>query len=517
MLTNKGASHGLRRRLLWAFGAQSSLVAVRAAQQLLTVPILIWGWGIETYHDWIIIFNATNFLSVLDLGMQLYFGNVFLFAWSSKDYGTYRRSIGIAFWFYGCIITLCIIALGLTLKFVPWQALLSVQTLDNNSFNWTVGILAIATLILLPSAIPTALYRAKGDYGSSIAISTIGEMLRGVGLCVAVIVGATPPVAATVYFGVALSLWIFLGVNQYRRYGEFPIRMEFPNWLETTEVVRKSSLYFTHTIITPIITNVPVLILASVAAAPTIVVAFSISRTLCGFIRQLVLQINLPVGMEMAQLLSQGHDALLRKVFLTIARISAGISGLLVGLTMVLSGPLITLWTRGHVAYDSMLIIWLLFPIILVAPAQAAYNIFTFTNMPRALALANTLYAISAIFLSAVLTRYFLSVGTAVGLGVSEICAIGILLPVVACRHLSISAMTYFRVSLFIAAASYFLGYIVAWALIAIIGNIDILKVFVVGLLWTTILAVPALYIIPPSDVRRDLLTRLISRLSAWR
>ena len=103
------AKIGVRRRLFMSFGSQSVAILLRIAQQFLLVPILIRGWGIELYADWIIISSAAGFLAMLDFGLQAYFINALLVAWSKKDLVAYRRLISTAIFIYGAIILLSLI------------------------------------------------------------------------------------------------------------------------------------------------------------------------------------------------------------------------------------------------------------------------------------------------------------------------------------------------------------------------------------------------------------------------
>src|SRR5262249_48895872 len=81
---------GLGARLLRSFGFQSLDVVLRVVQHLIIVPVLIWAWGADLYQDWIVLLAATNFLSILDFGMQTFFVNSMLVAWTRQSLKAYR-------------------------------------------------------------------------------------------------------------------------------------------------------------------------------------------------------------------------------------------------------------------------------------------------------------------------------------------------------------------------------------------------------------------------------------------
>ena len=66
------ASHGW----LANFGAQALSLVSSLLERLIVVGLLLRGWGPDVYAGWTVLLSAAGALSLADLGMALYFGNL---------------------------------------------------------------------------------------------------------------------------------------------------------------------------------------------------------------------------------------------------------------------------------------------------------------------------------------------------------------------------------------------------------------------------------------------------------
>jgi O-antigen/teichoic acid export membrane protein len=505
---------GTKRRLFWSVGAQFIAIALRVVQQLVLVPVLIWGWGAELYQDWIIVFSATASLSMFDLGMQIYFNNALQIAWSRQDIRAYRRLIATGFGTYAVILSAAVLLLTGTLSVFSWSALLGTRGMSPSAVLWTAGLLATATLVLIPFCILTGVYRARGDYGLSATVSTAADVFRAFGACAVVTFGGPPIIAAWVYFGIALVAWILVVLDQRRRYGEAPLAIDLPTMQETKLAASKAALYMAPTFVTPVVANGPVILLGMLSTTPGAVVTFVVSRTFTGVIRQMVQQLCFGVGGEIGRKHALEDFAGVRRLLTGAGRLAAGTAGLLGGIGLVLAEPFIRIWTHGQVPYDPWLVNALIVTIILTAPAQAAFMIFLFTNKPAVLPLANGGYAIGTLVFCALLIGNFSALGAAIGTGLAECLSMGLLLPYVACREVSLPFLPSLRhwgaIALLGSGVSY--GAAIAIARFLPVANFSSLIEFAV--LWTIVIAIPAFFLVADRTLRDWILRQARSRIS---
>jgi O-antigen/teichoic acid export membrane protein len=500
--SSKSGGHGIRHRLSRGIGAEACAMLLRIAMQLALVPILIRAWGVDLYQDWLIVFSASALLATLDFGMQLYFGNLLLIAWSRDEPVAYRRAISNAMMLYACVLACAVAALAVSAFIVPWASVLSVGVMNARDVLWTGGLLAGAGLSLIPLGVVTAIYRARGDYALSIGVSVFGDALRGIGVCVAALLGAGPGLAAGAYTIVALLTWLVVGLDQRKRYGEFPLGLTIPTRREFHDAFLRSGLYAVHFAMNPIVTNAPVILLGAAGLQQGAVAVFAVTRTLVGFARQIVAQPSLLVGMEMGRLHSVQDGTRLRRVFLDASRMMSGAAGMIVGCLLVVAEPLIRIWTHGAIRYDSNLVMAFFLFVMLNTPGQVAYNIYQFTNRPGILAVAGGGYAIGTVVFCLLLIGKFSAAGAAAATGLAEFLTLGVILPFLACRDLAISFPLYITRSYAIAATGFAISYGIARGLDTLISGQTVVNLAALGIVWAIGVCIPAFFLLFAAESR---------------
>lgn len=491
-----GGQHRVKWRLFWSFGAQGLALGLRIAQQIALVPILIAGWGADTYADWIVLASAASLFSFLDFGIQTYYGNALLIARSKLDAVSYRRYFAVAMGIYAVTIALAGLILAASVAFVSYPDFLGTTVMDPHEALVTFGILAAATFVLIPFGIVTSVYRAHGDYARGGVISTLSEAIRCLGICLVVLLGLPPTAAAGVYFVIAVVFWVAVVVDQKQRYREALFSAALPTLSELKEGALGAALYLAPTIVTPLVLNSPILILGSVGGAPGAVVAFSVSRTLTGLVRQVVHHLCHPIGAELSRQQASGNDVRVQRIFVAAGRLVSGLAGLLSGLTMIIAAPFLEIWTHGSVLYDPWLVGLFLAGIVMCAPSQVALLLFQYNNQPRFLVLACTAQGVATLVLCALLAAGFSAPGTAAAVGLAEFLTIGVLVPFAATRTIAIATLPFLLFSYGVAALGLALGYGAARALAAVLDINSLWNIVALCGAWFSIIAVPAFFML---------------------
>ena len=498
----------VRVRLLSSFSAQSASLLLRTLLQLILVPIFLRGWGAALYADWLLVFSTAGFLSVLDLGMQTYFGNALLSAWSRQQPLEYRRILGIALVLYAAVLSTAVavlVGIGLGLS---WSRVIATSTADEATVAWTFGLLAASTLVLILTGLLTAVYRARGDYGLSTATAAIAEVLRGLATCVVVGAGGSMVQAAVAYLATAVAYWIGALVDQKRRYGEIPLTLAFPDGREFLAACSHAARYFIAGFAPTVLLNAPVLMIGRLSPATGGVVAFVTLRTLTGLVRQIVHQLSHAVGGEIGHRYAREDRTGTRQLLLTAGRLVSGVGGLLVGVVFVAAGPFLALWTRGQVIYDAWLCAAFLAAILATAPAQVAYMVFHYTNRPNVLVIAGGIQIVVAILLCLLLIGRYSVFGAAVGTGAAEFLSIGLLLPFAACRSVAYSTGRYLAGCLAVAGVAGAASVGIALALSRLMPVRTYIEIVSFGVVWSVLVAGPAFYLLLPRHLRHWLLDR---------
>ena len=87
---------GVARRI--AAGTASGFLghAINIAAQIVVVPLFLWAWGAEGYGEWLTVFAAVAYVSVLDFGMGMYVVNRLTESCAAGNRAEYRRVLGMA-------------------------------------------------------------------------------------------------------------------------------------------------------------------------------------------------------------------------------------------------------------------------------------------------------------------------------------------------------------------------------------------------------------------------------------
>lgn len=493
---------GVRRRLLWTFGTQSLAILLRVAQQIALVPVLIRYWGTDLYQDWLILFSASGFLSILDLGMQVYFGNALLIAWSHRDVGAYRRHLGIAMCLYSIVLTLGALVLLTSTAFVSWPTLLGASAMTAAAAIRTAGLLSLATLLIIPFGVVMAVYRAHGNYSRGGFIVITAEALRGFGIILVALLGGAPAAAACVYLSVAIVFWIGVLLDQKRCYGEFSLSLALPSRQEAREALVKSAMYLVPTITTPVVMNGPILLLGALSSVPGAVVAYTVSRTFVGFARQVVVQFCQPVGAELTRQEAVGQSDRLRRLLMGIGRIMTGMAGVLGGFTLVAGATFIRIWTHGEVLFDPWIIGAFVATILLIAPAQPPLMMFHYNNRPGLVVFSHAAFATATVILCLLLIGRFAAFGATLGTGLAECAAVGFFVPYVAFRRIDAPLAPYFARCYMSGALAFSVSFGVARGVATVLPADDLIGLVRLGLVWVLVVAVPAFLILLDREER---------------
>ena len=205
--------------------------------------------------------SAVNFLTILDFGMQPYFVNSLIAAWARQDLVRYHRIVAVAMTLYSSVLLMAALGLVVITFAISWADLLGLHTITETKTLWTAGLLAAGVLVLIPEGIFTGIYRARGEYNLSVAASIITQTLSGYGFCFVAAVGGPPPLAASLYISAAGTTWLLIGIDQWRRYHDFPLAVTIPRLSELRSAFPQCAQYWIAGLSQPIVLNVPIILL----------------------------------------------------------------------------------------------------------------------------------------------------------------------------------------------------------------------------------------------------------------
>lgn len=423
----------LKRRLVGGFSAQSLSILARTAQQILLVPLYVSVWGVELYQEWLVLTAWTGFVLLLDLGVQNYFGNAVLVAVTRGETARAEHLARSAFSLYLVVLGAGFAALVAAALTTDPSSLFGTGLMSAEEARTTFLLFATSVLILVPQGLINSFYRAHGEFGRGVNVMT-GCLVLQTGFVVAALVAREPPAyAAAGYLAGAALTWLFMIVDQRRRYRFRGFGLSWPSRGELAPALRTAPIYTVATLGQQLLMSAPVIVLAHLAG-PGEVVVFTVLRTLAGIVRQFGTQLCHSAAVEMTRQTAQGDQARLRLLYRSTDRLIGGLFGLLGGLTLVFGDRLVELWTRTQVTFSLAVFATFIAATLGTAPSQPSQTLLHYSNKPTgpAAALLSSAVLGSLFCLLAVPAAGALGAGLAVAAG--ELLCFGLALPFLASR-----------------------------------------------------------------------------------
>lgn len=383
----------LKHRLASNYAAQMLDLGVRVGQQVLLVPVLILGWGVEQYANWLLLTALAGFAAGVDFGLAWHFANRLHHAWVSGDLTRGRRELRVGLTLLSLLIPILMLT-GLVM------ALLG---LVHNRDHISLALLLLSQSLMHPRNLLASVYRAHGHYGQGIARHNLISLAQALALAGTALggVGLSGAAASQVLLAMAGLGWLWWDIS--RRFSHLPWQPLLPNGADL-RAMRVTLPGFTLAALANILwVHGPILLLKGFSATAEMIVGFSLLRTLAGLVRQLIGQLALGGGVEMADHQLRGGLDKPADLLLKTNRLLTGLGGMIAAGLVVFEPALVAVWTHGHLEGDQLSLAVLLAGVLLASPVQAALAMPVFLNRPWGSALATGIAAVGGLTLAAAL------------------------------------------------------------------------------------------------------------------
>jgi O-antigen/teichoic acid export membrane protein len=371
------------------------------------------------YGEYLALFAAVSYFTSLDIGMQQAAINRLTKAYAKGDLEEYRSILDTAVAFY---LVLAGAATGLVAgiaHLLPVSRWLGLRLTNPSTAQTLLILLAAYTVWSMPMRLISASYQTMGNMARSQWIAN-GQQVFVVLLSATVLLfgGGMLATASAQLFTVALVGGVVLFEIQHRRPAFFP-GVSQARFSVLKELAHPSML-FALLLAGNLIAYQGSTLVISATMGSIAVVVLSISKAIIDVIRQALYSITLALCPEFARMEARGELENLRR---THRLVMAATGAITLALSAVLwyEGPqVITLWTRGRVEPDVMLLRLFLILLALQTPWAASSTVATATNRHQVQAVGYFVAAISGISVIAALVRYLGIWAVPVGLALGE-------------------------------------------------------------------------------------------------
>jgi O-antigen/teichoic acid export membrane protein len=465
-----------------------------AGQQIILVPLFLRAWGIETYAGWNVLYAVAAFVTTMNLGLEYYFSAAFIRHAARREYDALNRQLRVALCCAVVVASVLLALLVLGLAAIDIRSTFNIASMDGRTVTAVLFLLAFPAYVLLPEQVLHGIYRAHGDLNRGEAVFALYSLAQLAAIVSMLVLRQSPSMVALCFFAAPFLFAGALIADLRSRYPHLRIGFSLPSAAELKRIVPQCSLYFLDPISFSLVLHGPLLVFGVFNASSAAIVSYTAYRTFTGLARQTANQFGVGGGIEMAQQLARGETAACRALYHYTGRVIAGLLGFVAGICLPAGGAFVSLWTRGAVGTNELLILWFIGGAFLAAPGQAALMVLRYTNRARACAVAWGGHSVGGLALAIALVPSFGVTGAAAAFAISEALAIGLVLPVLVQNSLGFSAWRHWLESYAFGSGAFALSYAVATAVVA--EPVGFLDLAVRSALWGVIMLGPVLMLV---------------------
>src|SRR3989339_2148055 len=148
------------RRLFKGIGANFLGQVINIASKIVLVPLFLLAWGADIYGEWLLLSSMVAYLSLTEMGAQLYIVNRMTQAYAHRDNDQFRKILhtGLALFLIIPVIVF-IIFVAVIIFFNP-ATLLHINQTGHGTVVLVLAILAFQIVISLPQSVLLRVYFA---------------------------------------------------------------------------------------------------------------------------------------------------------------------------------------------------------------------------------------------------------------------------------------------------------------------------------------------------------------------
>jgi O-antigen/teichoic acid export membrane protein len=411
------------QRLLGGWSANLAQLILGITQQLVLVPIFLHYRSSDMLAAWLALYAAGSLVLVADAGLMLRTVNRFLAFKSSVDVDGrtalfFLRMQGVYLGLTGVLaaaITVGVFLLHPSYVF-GFRAIAD--------FDFSFVIITVGTVLLLPSNLATALYRARGLYGRAVWIQCAAMLVSQLAQIVAIM--TTGGLAAIVVAFIAPQVLTanYLAAIDVRRLFPFVVLARTPvrrSWRWIVGQFRRAFPFAVAGSTEIALQNLPVLFVSAIVVDRVAVAQWGLTRVVAGLVRGLCTQATLPLAAELGYDRAIGAMEPLRRLYARGSVLVTLLASLVVSGLLAFWQDFFALWTHGAIPLDVPLTLTLLIGAQIVAPTILALGYGYYSDRGNLLARAKGLQLVAFTVLSLVLTPWMGPLGTAIAVVATDL------------------------------------------------------------------------------------------------
>jgi len=284
------------RSIVKNFAANTFGLGVNFLSQIAMVPLFITFWGIDRYADWILISALSSFFAMTDMGLNRASNNEFVIKYNQKDYDTCSKLQTNAFLFILSVFGVFILISLLISYLWGFKGMLGVEHFSEKETSYAFLLLMFEVFAIMYGRVYHGIFRAT----SRTHIVIVVDNFIRVGELVILFCGIyfKLDILTMLAFYVLPSLAGILFKHFYSK-SIFASGLSIKNFdIKVLKSLAKPSLAFMFFPLGQAISSQGLVFVISTLLGGTVLVAFTTTRTLVNFLRQLMNMLSTSINPE---------------------------------------------------------------------------------------------------------------------------------------------------------------------------------------------------------------------------
>ncbi len=444
-MNTNGLAH-VKRRVLSGFVAGSLGPAVSTFIQLVTVPLMLKGWGAALYGEWLVISAIPTYIALSDLGFASVAANEMTMQVAANDRAgavkTYQ-SVGVLI---ASLSSLIVLLFSIAAMILPVRSLLNTPDLHQSELRMTLMLLAAYAALTLQSGLVSAGFRCDGHYPFSVSFQNGMRLLESVVSCGLVLSGTRPTIVAVGLLNCRV-LGLLLGNFVLHRWSPW-LKLGFSE--ATSARIRTLFVPAVSMMAFPLANSISfqgTTLLVGHILGPVAVVSFSTLRTFTRFAYQLMESVKNSVWPELSIAFGQNNLALARSLHRRACQVALLLSVSTSVLLYVIGPQVYQHWTRNKVPFNAPVFSLLLGLVVTGTLWNTSSIVAVASNRHKQIAAVYLFATLVALGVGVALTEALGLTGTALSLFVVDLIMVSFVLR--NCLHLVHDSLGAFLSSLF--------------------------------------------------------------------
>jgi O-antigen/teichoic acid export membrane protein len=340
------------KRIIQGVGANFLGQFISLASRVLLVPLFLTAWGVKVYGEWLLLTSIVAYLSLTDLGGQLYIVNRLTQAHAQDNLPLFRKILhtGLALFL---VLPLAVFLgfIGVILLFPP-GSLLQISITSPAVVFAVLAVLAFQFVFALPQGLLLGVYRAVGLLPRGVMLTNTVQLLSVILMALGLWLGGGLITIACLQLLPFLAVALVAGWDLKRRFPQFQLLSLGEADLHLGLSFIKPSLHFFGIQLAQAFSIQGTVLIVGMVLGSVQVVVFSTMRTIINLMRSFFEQISHAAWPELTRLDSQQDREKFFWLFRAIFRATLGAAVIFMAIFHFWGEAIYHVWLRKTVSYD---------------------------------------------------------------------------------------------------------------------------------------------------------------------